>query len=115
MQIQIRTRNVEVTEHLRAYVKRRLGFALGRFGDRIAQIVVRVSDANGPSRGGVDKRCQVDVGLRSSATVRVEDTDADWFTSIDRAADRASRSVARVCALARTRASSVRVARKPAR
>src|SRR5713101_7964065 len=47
-----------------------------------------------PDRGDVDKRCQIDVGLRPRS-VRVEHTDADLFVALDCAADRASRSVAR--------------------
>jgi putative sigma-54 modulation protein len=88
MKIQIRDRNVETTEILRAHVERRLGVALGRFGERIVRVVVRFSDT------GVDKRCQIDVGLRPRS-VRVEDTDADLFAAVDHAVDRISRSVAR--------------------
>ena len=62
MKIQIRKRRVEVSDTLRAYVERRLGFALGRFGDRLGPITVRFSDVNG-HRGGVDKRCQIHVNF----------------------------------------------------
>ncbi len=95
MRIQINKRNVEVNEALRAHVERRVGFAFGRFGERIARVIVRFFDTNG-HRGGVDKRCQIDVDLRPARAVRVEDTDADLFAAVDRAADRASRSVALV-------------------
>ena len=95
MQIQIRERHVEVTEVLRAHVERRLGFALARFGVRIGRVIVRFSDTNG-HRGGVDKRCQIDVGLRPSGRVRSEDTDADLGVAVNRAADRVARAVARV-------------------
>lgn len=95
MKIQIRKRNVEVNEELRAHVERRLGYALGRFGDRIGGVTVRFSDING-HRGGVDKRCQIDVDLQAARAVRVEDTDADLFAVVDRAAHRAARSIARV-------------------
>jgi ribosomal subunit interface protein len=93
MKIQIRGRNVELTKVLRARAERRLGFALSRFGERIGQVLLRFSDTNGP-RGDIDKRCQIDVGLKPKS-VRVEHTDADLFLALDRAADRASRSVAR--------------------
>jgi len=95
MQIQIRARHVEVTEVLHAQVERRLGFALGRFGARIGRVVIRFSDTNG-HRGGGDKRCQIDVGLRPSGSVRVEDTDADLGVAVAHAADRVARTVARV-------------------
>ncbi len=93
MKIQIRGRNVELTKVLRTQVERRLGFALGRFGERIGQVLLQFSDTN-DHRGGVDKRCQIDVGLRPRS-VRVEHTDADLIVALDHAADRASRSVAR--------------------
>lgn len=94
MRIQLRARDVELTEALRAHVERRLGFALGRFGERVGRVSVRFSDTNG-ARKGVDKRCQIDVSLRPSGSVLIEDTDADPSVAVDRAADRASRSVAR--------------------
>ena len=94
MKIQIAKRNVDVNEALRAHVARRLAFALGRFGDRIGRVIVRFSDING-HRGGVDKRCQIDVDLLPVRAVRAEDTDADLFAAVDRAADRAARSIAR--------------------
>ncbi len=90
MKIHIRERNIEVTEDLRAHVERRLGFALGRFGERIGRVVVRFADAD----GHLDRRCQIEVGLRPTI-VRVEDRDADLFAAVDHAADRLSRSVAR--------------------
>jgi putative sigma-54 modulation protein len=91
MKIHIRGRNIELTEVVRTRVERRLGFALGRFGERIGRVLLRFSDTNGDD---VDKRCQIVVGLRPRS-VRVEHTDADLFLALDRAADRASRSVAR--------------------
>lgn len=100
MKIHIRGRNVELSEVLRTRVERRLGFALGRFGERIGRVLLRFSDTDG-HRGDVDKRCQIEVDLRPKS-VRVEHTDADLLVALDRAADRASRSVAR--ALDRERA-----------
>ena len=93
MKIQIRGRNVELTKVLRARVERRLGFALSRFGERIGRVLLRFSETNGHS-GDIDKRCQIDVGLKPKS-VRVEHSDANLLVALDRAADRASRSVAR--------------------
>ena len=97
MQIHIRACHVELPEILHAQVERRLGFVLGRFGTRIGRVVVRLSDTNG-HRGGRDTRCQIDVGLRPSGSVQSEDTDADLFVAVHRAADRVARAVARVLA-----------------
>src|SRR3989454_2344352 len=93
MKIHIRKRNVEVTKILRAHVESRLGLALGRFGERIGRVMVRFSDTDG-RRSVLDKRCQIDVGLRPRS-VRVEDMDVDLFVAVDHATDRVSRSVAR--------------------
>jgi putative sigma-54 modulation protein len=93
VKIQIRERNVEVSENLRTHVERRLGFALARFGQRVARVIVRLSDADGEP--GANLRCQIHVGLRSRSA-RVDHTDADLFTAVDRAVERVSRSVARV-------------------
>ena len=94
MLIDIRARKLEVGKAMRAYVDRRLRFALSRFGERVAKVTVRFEDANG-ARGGVDKQCHLDVALRPSGNVLVEDIDADLRVVIDRAADRAARAVER--------------------
>jgi putative sigma-54 modulation protein len=92
MKIRIREPNALVTEALRRHVLRRLAFTLSRFGEDVGNVVVRFSDANGRDGDG-QKRCQIDVGL--GPKVSVTETDADLFVALDRAADRASRSVAR--------------------
>ena len=94
MQIDIRAKKIEVDEALRAHVDRRLRFALGRFGERIGRVTVRFDDANG-TRGGVDKRCQIDVALRPSGNVIVDDIDADLCTVVDRTSERVARAVDR--------------------
>jgi putative sigma-54 modulation protein len=97
MRIQISKRNLDVNDALRAHLERRLGFALGRFGDRIDLVHVRLSDISG-HRGGPDWRCQLDVDLRAlgvGAAIRVDDSDADLLTAVDAAVARASRSIAR--------------------
>ena len=97
MRVEIRERDVEVTEVLRAHVERRLGLALGRFGDRIGRVTVRLSGANGRT-GEQATRCQIDVSLRPQ-NVRAGDTDADLFAAVDNASNRVSRSVARILEL----------------
>ena len=97
MRVEIRERDVEVTEILRAHVERRLGLALGRFADRIGRVTVRISGAS-RREGERAARCQIDVSLPPQ-NVRAGDTDADLFAAVDNASDRVSRSVARVLEL----------------
>lgn len=94
MRLEIRERDVQVTQVLRAHVETRLGLALGRFGDRIGRVTVRFSGANGRT-GEKATRCQIDVSLRPQ-NVRAGDTDADLFVAVDQASDRVARSVARI-------------------
>ena len=59
---------------------------------------VTLSDLNGP-RGGIDKRCLVQVKLDGLMSVVVEDVQSDLYTAINRAAGRAGRTVMRRLAL----------------
>ena len=56
--------------------------------------VLRLSDINGP-RGGRDKRCRIQVPFPGTRNVVIEDTEADLYVAIDRAAERAERAVVR--------------------
>jgi len=94
MRLRIQGRGFCLTDGLRAHVERRLAFALGRRRGQVRSVTVLLDDVNGP-RGGVDKRCRIVVQLSASGDVRLEQLDPSLYTSIDRAADRARRAVAR--------------------
>jgi len=105
MQIDIQSRNFPLTNTLRGHVERRLGFALSANDEHIQRIVVRLSDINGP-RGGSDKCCHIQVILPHLSDVVIEDIETDIYAAIDRAADRAGRTVRRRLARHRDRARS---------
>jgi ribosomal subunit interface protein len=88
LKIQIRAGELRLTDVLRARVERRLGLALGRFGERIGRVIVRFSEPDG------HQRCEIEVSLRPHV-VRVEVTDADALAAVDHAIDRAAGSVGR--------------------
>jgi putative sigma-54 modulation protein len=94
MQIDIQARDFSLTGALRSHAERRLRFALSSCDDHIQRIVMRLSDINGP-RGGADKRCHLQVVLKGLPDVVIEDTEADLYVAIDRATDRAGRTVVR--------------------
>jgi len=87
---------VKVTTGLREYIDRHLYFALGRFGQAIDQVDIRVGDTNG-ARGGVDKRCRIVVKLRAagSTSIAIDDVDESLYAAIARATARVGRTVAR--------------------
>ncbi len=94
MQITIQARNFSLTDALRNHAERRLRSALTCCNNQIHRIDMNLSDINGP-RGGADKRCHVQVVLVGLPDVIVEDIEADLYVAIDRATDRAGRTVVR--------------------
>jgi putative sigma-54 modulation protein len=102
MQIAIQARGFSLTAAIESHVRRRLDFTLARGASRMRRVDVRLSDLNGP-RGGVDKRCLIEVRLDGLPPVVVEDVQSDLYTAIDRAAGRAARTVVRRLALNNSR------------
>jgi len=93
VRITILTNRVLLDEHLRAYIQRRLRFALDRFGAQIGTVAVRLADLNGP-RGGIDKRCAVSVNLPACSHVHVTQLDRSLYAAVDLAVERAAEAVA---------------------
>ena len=94
MRIDIQANGFELTDALRQHAERRLQFALSWAGNDVRRIVVRLSDINGP-RGGKDKRCTIQIPIPRAQDVLIEDTESDLYVAIDRAVDRAERTLAR--------------------
>lgn len=94
MRLDIRGRHVRINAGLREHVTRRLHFAIGRFGGRVAGILVRLEDVNGP-RGGTDMQCRIVVRLAPRGELVVEVLEADARVAVDVAVDRLARQVAR--------------------
>jgi ribosomal subunit interface protein len=101
MHIQMHVNDADISEALRSYVERRLRFALGRFGERVGQITVRI----GPD-GRVRNHCRLSAEMVPFGQVRVDQTDSDLFTAIDRAVGKIGRRFGRE--LERIRNSRVR-------
>ncbi|PKO72388.1 MAG: 30S ribosomal protein S30 [Betaproteobacteria bacterium HGW-Betaproteobacteria-14] len=94
MRIDIRTNGFPLTEAIREYAARRLRYALTRADEHVRWVALHLGDVNGP-RGGRDKRCRVRVMLKGRPDVVIDDVETDLYAAIDRAANRAGRSVAR--------------------
>ncbi|MCB1752855.1 MAG: HPF/RaiA family ribosome-associated protein [Gammaproteobacteria bacterium] len=94
MNIDIQARDFLLTGPLKREVERRVTGPLSARHDHIKRITVRLGDVNGP-RGGEDKYCRIKVELSGQKEVYVEDIEADMYTAIYRAADRANRTVSR--------------------
>jgi len=94
MQIQIHSDDFDLTEGLREHIVKRLGYSLNHGRDVISRVVVRLADVNGP-RGGVDKCCGIEVRVKGASTIAIDDTQADLYVAIDRAAERTGRTLDR--------------------
>ena len=106
MQIEIQTRGIALSNALRDYTERRLRFALASASDRVRRIKVRFSDINGP-RGGIDKRCRIQAAFNGLGEVVIEDTEADPFHALGRAAERLGRNISRRLELRHARDRSI--------
>lgn len=94
MKIDIRAKGFELTDGLRAHAERRLAFALDWTGHGVRKVFLSFSDINGP-RGGNDKRCTLRIPLPRTRDVIIEDTAPNLQQALDRAVDRASRTLER--------------------
>ncbi len=94
MQTSIQSLGFTLTDGLRDYVMKRLAYSLNHGDEHITRLTVRLSDINGP-KGGADKRCLIEVRLKTAPAVVIEDTEADLYVAIDRATERAGRTLER--------------------
>lgn len=94
MKIDIRAHGFTLTDGTRQHIGWRLAGMLAHAGNAVSRVVVRLSDINGP-RGGVDKRCGVELRLKGAQPLVVEDVQSDLHVAIDRACERIGRSLHR--------------------
>jgi hypothetical protein len=93
MQITFESRDADGAQLREASVQR-VRFALRRLSAFVPQARVQFSDINGP-RGGVDKRCQVELRSERAGTVVIASLASDWRTALDRSLTRATRVLRR--------------------
>ena len=94
MRFDIQSRGFDLTEGPRRYTERRVRFGLSWASHDVRKVTVRLSDINGP-RGGEGNRCRIQVAVPGAQNIVIEDTETDLYLAIDRAVDRAGRSVTR--------------------
>lgn len=94
MQVLFKSRDRQAAE-LREPTERRVRFVLRRLSWLVPRAEVHLSDVNGP-RGGVDKRCQVEIRTDGGGSVVVASVAKDWRTALDHALARAARFLLRL-------------------
>jgi hypothetical protein len=93
MQIIFESRDAEGNE-MRELSVERVRITLRRLSSLVPRAKVQFSDVNGP-RGGVDKRCQVELSTEAAGTVVIASLARDWRTALDRSLRRATRVLTR--------------------
>ncbi len=94
MKVLFKTRDPQALE-MRDLTERRVRFVLRRLGWLVPRADVHMSDVNG-GRGGVDKRCQVELRTDGSGSVVVTSVAREWRTALDNALARAARALMRM-------------------
>ena len=77
---------------LRTVAERRVRQALKRLAWLTPRVRVHLSDINGP-RGGIDKRCQIELMTDGGKPIVVTSLAKDWFSALQSALTRATRSL----------------------
>ncbi len=93
MEVQIKARGLPAAKNLRTHTSRCIRTALGRFGNAVQSVTVRLSDINGP-RGGADKLCRIVIQMKNRSLV-MEELGDDMRRVIDRLTERVQYNVAR--------------------
>ena len=91
MQVIFETRVPEAAQ-LKPLAERRIRLALRRLGWLAPRARVHLSDVNGP-RGGIDKRCQVELTTDSAGTVVITSMARDWLSALHSALARAAQAL----------------------
>jgi len=85
--IHVQARGFALSDAIRQYAEKRLRFALPLDHKRVLRVALTLSDVNGP-RGGVDKKCRIQVVLKGRASLVIEDTQPDAYVAMDGASER---------------------------
>ena len=93
MQIVFESRDADGA-NLRDLSVERVRFALRRLSALVPRAKVQFSDVNGP-RGGVDKRCQLELKTQAAGTVVIASLARNWRTALDRSLRRATQVLTR--------------------
>ena len=93
MQVTVKSGDKEFSQ-LRKLAAQRAQFVIRRLTWLVPRAKVYLSDVNGP-RGGIDKRCQVELQTDSMGTIVVTSMARDWRSALDNALERAARVLTR--------------------
>jgi putative sigma-54 modulation protein len=94
MKLTIRSRHMEITTSTYEEIWRRIYMAFGRVSSLVDEVELTLTDLNGP-KGGVDKRCRLNIRGRGIAKVSVEHVGVNTVATVAMAAERAEQAILR--------------------
>ena len=100
-QLDVRAHGFSLTDALYQYAREHIAAKLARHARSIQAVIIRFDDING-TKGGVDKRCRIEVLIRGRKPIVTQELDQDLRAAMDRAADRSEVAVTRAIERRRT-------------
>lgn len=91
----IRANGVALDAALHAWIRKRIGFKLGKFALHLTRVTVRLDDLAGP-KGAPSFACRIKATIPSGESVVVEAREPDVRAAFDLAADAHERAVRRM-------------------
>lgn len=83
------------SEALVDHVSQQVSAALAPMESLVQNVLVRLSDENGRSKGNDDKRCHVTVFLKRTDPVVIDEANGDMYHAVSKAADRLKNVIAK--------------------
>jgi putative sigma-54 modulation protein len=87
MELELRTRQVDLVDALRGYVQRRLRFKLSRHAGRVRRLKLRLTEES-VANGRTNKLCVLAAELIPSGELLITETNTDLYIAIGRAIER---------------------------
>lgn len=95
MQLNIKSRNIELDNRVRTALTERIRSMFTRMGDNIARVTVTLVDTNGPRGGDNDIQCKVKLTMNEAPTIMVISRKETLLKAFSDAMLRAKSTVAR--------------------
>ena len=92
LELEIRMVDIDRVNALRAYLRRRVRFALGRFSPSVRRVTVRMANETAEDLG---TEVQITVALFSGGRIVLRERAADLHGAIDAAVNRLARTITR--------------------
>lgn len=93
--LDVRARGFDLTQGMYRHAVEHIAAKVAKHARAISDLTIRLQDVNGP-KGGLDKRCRVEVHIAGFGPVIVDETDQDTYAAMDVAGERLRKVVSQV-------------------